>query len=254
MYRVVLFLMTVLSVFPLLKGEPVFSAEIRVSAAASLIDVIPDLKDAYQRKYQEDKIILNFASSGSCYRQIKQGAPVDVYVSANRLFMDKAEKEGLVDRRSRFVFAGNRLVLAVPAGNPARIKNLDDLLLPRVSRIALGTPETVPAGQYARKGLKEKNLWKRLKSKYVYAGHVRSVLAYLKRGNVEAGFIYKTDAGKGAEKTDVVTAVDKAPLVRYWAAVTDRSAEPEAVARFIKFLKTGETADILKQQGFLPSN
>ena len=132
--------------------------ELTVSAAASLTDAFTDIEAAFEAANPDVDVIVNFASSGALYRQIEQGAPVDVYASANPKWMDEADANGFTVEGTRQNFVLNSLVLITPADNPAQVASIDDLSTDRVQRISLGTPDTVPAGQYAKTSLESLGL------------------------------------------------------------------------------------------------
>lgn len=234
----------------LLLALPAFGQELTVSAAASLTDAFDAVKAAFESEHNGATIVTNYASSGALYRQIEQGAPVDVFASANPKWMDKAEEAGALEPGTRADFARNSLVLATPAENPAGIAKAAGLLDDRVERIAMGTPETVPAGQYARESLVMLGYWDTLATKYIYAENVRAVLDYLRRGEVDAGFVYRTDAIQGG---DEVTIIEEMPLknpVTYPVAIMKESSKKELAARFIEFIGSDEGVAILEKYGF----
>ena len=153
-----------------------------VSAAASLTDAFNDVKMAYEQINPEVTLYMNYASSGALYRQITHGAPADVYASANPKWMNQAEAKGFIVQGTKRTFAHNALVLINPAGNPAGIDSVNELQSDRVSRIGIGTPETVPAGQYTKVALQGLTIYESLASKYIFGEDVRQVLDYSRRG------------------------------------------------------------------------
>ncbi len=168
--------------------------ELIVSAAASLTDAFSDIEPAFEKAHPGVDVVMNFASSGALYRQIEQGAPADVYASANPKWMKKAVDKGFVIKGDDVIFARNSLVLSTPADNPSKIKGLADLTSASVKSIGIGTPETVPAGQYAKGALVAKKLYAVLTPKMIFGESVRQILDYLSRGEVDCGFVYRTDA------------------------------------------------------------
>ncbi|MBG0790148.1 MAG: molybdate ABC transporter substrate-binding protein [Desulfovibrionaceae bacterium] len=224
--------------------------ELIVSAAASLTDAFSDIEPAFEAAHPGVDVVMNFASSGALYRQIEQGAPADVYASANPKWMNKAVDKGYVAQADAVVFARNALVLATPADNPAGVKTLADLTGAKVGSIGIGTPETVPAGQYAKEALELKSLYEPLKPKMIFGESVRQVLDYLGRGEIDCGFVYRTDAVKGGDKVLIVEEVPLKKPVTYPISVLKEAAAPELAAAFVQFVRSEEGMKLLEGRGF----
>lgn len=224
--------------------------ELTISAAASLTDAFNDVKQAFENVNPGVTLVFNFASSGALYRQIEQGAPVDVYASANPKWMNRAEAGGFLLAGSRRDFAANSLVLVTPADDPAQVSSHADLAAERVTRIAIGTPETVPAGQYAKTSLTTLGMFESLAPKYIFAEHVRQVLDYVKRGEVDAGFVYRTDAIRGGFEVRIVEQMELARPVTYPIAVLKDSPKQELGQRFLDFLASEQGMSLLEARGF----
>lgn len=229
---------------------PAQAAELTISAAASLTDAFSEIKPMFEAAHPGDTLVMNFAASGPLYKQIEQGAPVDVFVSANQKWMNTAEKNGFVAAGTRKDFAANALVLAVPADNPAKIRHVADLEKNSVQRIALGTPETVPAGQYTKQALAKSGKWDSLAPKFIFGESVRQVLDYLVRGEVDAGFVYATDAASEKEKVKIVTEVELEQPVTYPIAVIESSTHKELAKSFLDYLDSGKGRAVLAKWGF----
>jgi molybdate transport system substrate-binding protein len=224
--------------------------ELVVSAAASLTNAFNALKTEFENTRPEVRIVPNYAATGSLFRQIEQGAPVDVFASADTKWMDAAIQAGLVLKQESVIFAHNSIVLAVPVSNQAAIKEVRDLSEARVRRIAIGSPATVPAGNYAMLALQELELWEVLQPKYIYAENVRQVLDYLLRGEVEAGFLFATDAWQADKRVSVVATLSLKEPVIYPIAPLARSSQPELSHDFIQFIVSAKGQEILGQFGF----
>jgi molybdate transport system substrate-binding protein len=224
--------------------------ELVVSAAASLTDAFNAIEPAFEAIHPGVDVIMNFAASGALYRQIERGAPVDVYAAANPKWMERAVTGGFVAREGAIVFARNALVLAVPVDNPAAIAAVSDLTAGRVTRIGIGTPATVPAGQYARVALAKAHLLDPLRPKFIYCESVRQVLDYLLRGEVDGGFIYRTDAARGGERVRVVREIPLDDPVAYPIAVLKESKVPDLARRFVAFVTSAEGLNLLAASGF----
>src|SRR5437016_6174954 len=151
------------------------AAEITCFAAASLTDSLKEIDSAYEKQTGE-KVVFNFGSSNFLARQIEEGAPADIFFSADEVRMDSLEKKGLLSRETRKSRLSNSLVIVVSADNLLTIKSASDLAEPKVKRIALADPRTVPAGIYAREYLEKVKLWTSIQSKIVPTDNVRAAL------------------------------------------------------------------------------
>ncbi len=229
---------------------PAVAMELVVSAASSMTGVVSEMGRRFESRHPDIKIISNFAGSGVLLQQILHGAPVDVFLSANSAYMEKARQKGAVRPETLRVVAGNSLVLAVTRRKDTGISGPADLTADRVERIAVGNPATVPAGQYARQALRKRRLWQPLADKLIFGGNVRQVLDYLRRGEVDAGFVYRTDAMLFPDKIAVVTVVDGHDPIVYPAAVTTTSRWPEKARLFVEFFATADGGEVLRRYGF----
>lgn len=227
------------------------TTELILSAAASMQDVLKEIEQLYITKHPQAKITFNFGSSGSLQRQIEQGAPVDIFISAAPQQMnDLADKELLLDE-TRQDLVKNQMVLVTPKDNSS-INNFDDLTANAIARIALGEPNSVPAGKYAREILIELNLIDGIEPKTVYGKDVRQVLNYVATGNIEAGIVYRTDTTNTDKVKVVATAPEKihSPAIYPIAVVRDTN-HPQAAKQMLQFLFTPEAQAIFKQHGFM---
>ena len=226
--------------------------EVVVSAAASLTDAFRDFETAFEAAHPDVDVILNLASTGVLYRQISRGAPVDVFAAANPKWMTRAVADGFTTAAAVVVFAHNTLVLAVPAENAAGIRRLDDLSRDTVQRIGIGSPAIVPAGAYARQALAAQGIYQELQSKLIFCEHVRQVLDYLARGEVEGGFVYRTDLHRAGANVVAVVEIPLAQPVTYpIAAMTGHTVSDRAQV-FVDFVTGAKGAALLKAHGFQP--
>jgi molybdate transport system substrate-binding protein len=223
---------------------------ITVSAAASLTQAFKELAQRFEVASPGATVRLNFGASGALYQQISQGAPADVFASADQATMDRAAKAALIVDASRVDFASNSLVLVGPSQGAVAIGSLQDLDKPEVKRIAVGKPATVPAGRYARQALEKAGLWETLKPRFVQADSVRQVLDYVGRGEVEAGFVYATDAAVMKDRVKVVAAVSGHDPITYPVAVVAGSSQEALAGRFVSFLSGEPAREILARHGF----
>lgn len=228
-----------------------WSAEVLVSAAASLTDVLKEIGRVYQVSGR-DKLRFNFGSSSELARQIEEGAPADIFFSADLAKMDLLDKKGRIDTGSRRNLLANQLVLVVPTDSKLAVGSPKDLLRAAVARIALAQPEAVPAGVYAKKYLESEGLWGGLAAKIVPVLDVRATLAAVESGNVDAGFIYKTDAAI-SRKVKVVYEVpmDKGPKIIYPVALVKDSRVKEAARDVLQFLRGKAAKMIFEKYGFV---
>jgi molybdate transport system substrate-binding protein len=227
-----------------------WSQQLTVSAAASLTDAFKALVPQFEASQPGVTVRLNVAASGVLLQQIRQGAPVDVFASADQDTMDRAGAQKLLDPASRSNFARNTLVLIAPARGGAGVKGLQDLAGAAVKKIAVGKTATVPVGRYTQEALEAAGLWATLAPKLVQADSVRQVLDYVARGEVEAGFVYRTDAALMAEKVRVVAAPAGAKPVTYPIAVVADSRHPALAADFIAFVQSDAGQQLLGRHGF----
>ena len=224
--------------------------ELIVSAAASLTNAFGEIGKKFESANPGTKVILNFGASGALLQQIDMGAPVDVFASADQKTMDQAAEKGLIIFGARKDFAGNELVLIIPAGAGTPVKALQDLSAGGIGKIAMGNPETVPASRYAQEVLMNEGLWERLKSKLVFGESVRQVLDYVSRGEVDAGFVFATDAAVAKDHVVVALEAPKHKPITYPISVVASSKNKDLAGRFVDFVLSGEGRDILFAYGF----
>lgn len=221
-----------------------------VSVAASVTDAMENIKSLYSQEQPNVTITYNFGSSGSLQQQIEQGAPVDIFLSAAAKQMDALQQKDLLVPDTRQNLLENEVVLIVPQVSDA-IAGFQDLTSATVERIAIGEPESVPAGKYAQETLTSLNLFALLETKLVLAKDVRQVLSYVATGNVDAGIVYATDA----KISDQVKAIAVAPAgspspVVYPIAVLKSSKNVEAATEFVQFLFDTQAQAVFEQYGF----
>ena len=228
--------------------------EITLSVAISMKEAVETLGRQFTQARPVVTLRYNFGSSGELQKQIEAGAPVDLFISAAQRQMDELEQKGLIDPSSRRVFARNVLTIIKPAGSALDISKPADLLDPKVRRIVIGNPKTVPVGQYAEESLKALALWDRVQPKLVFAENVRQALDYVARGEVEAGFVYTTDvAVRSGQVTEAFRpAEDTYRPVTYPVAVVKDSRQPALARAFIDLLMSREGQSALARLGFQP--
>jgi molybdate transport system substrate-binding protein len=227
--------------------------ELTVSAAISLKDVLDKVAQLYRAERPGTVIHFNLGASGTLQRQIEQGAPVDVFISASEDQMDSLESKGLLLAGTRRDLVKNAVVLIVPKGKTG-ISSVQDLTRPEVKVIAIGEPQTVPAGKYAQEVLTHFHLYDQLKPKFVLGKDVRQVLTYVITGNADAGIVYATDAMTTQEVTVVATAPeDSHSPVIYPVAILKGSKEADEAKRFLDFLGGTKVQEVFAKYGFEPA-
>ena len=235
----------------LIQPAPVSGAqELTVSAAASLTNAFPEIGKGFEEQHPGTKVIFNFAASGPLLQQIAQGAPVDIFASADQKTMDQAQEKGLIVPASRKNFVTNTLVLIVPLDAKLSLSGLKDLASAAVKRLAVGNPATVPVGRYAQEALTQAGLWEAMQPKLIMGESVRQVLDYVSRGEVEAGFVFATDAAIAKGKVKIVTEVQGHQPIVYPAALVAASQKQALAQEFLNFLFTPESGAILSKYGF----
>jgi molybdate transport system substrate-binding protein len=225
--------------------------DILVSAAASLTDALKEIGRAYQAK-SKNRVMFAFASSSTLARQIEAGAPADVFFSADLQTMDTLETNGRLEPGTRKQLLSNQLVIIVPADLPTVVNSPTDLLDSRVRKIALAEPSSVPAGVYSRRYLESLELWDKIKPKIVPVLDVRATLASVESGNVEAGFVYKTDAANSKKvKTVFEVPLGKGPKIIYPVAILKESKRKAAAKEFLNVMVSPSGMDVFKRYGFV---
>ncbi len=224
---------------------------ILVSAAASLTDVLKEISTGYQSK-SKHTAKFNFGPSNGLARQIEEGAPADIFFSADLAQMDNLDKNSRLEPGTRKNLLSNQLVIIVPADSKLAISSPKDLLKADVKKIALAEPSSVPVGVYSSKYLTDEGLWDQVKPKVVPVQDVRATLASVESGNVEAGFVYKTDAAI-SKKVKIVyeVPIDKGPKITYPVAIVKESKQKDAARDFMSYLQTSAAKDAFKKYGFV---
>lgn len=218
-----------------------------IAAASSLSDAMEELSAKYEEDHPDTDVTLNLASSGVLANQIKQGAPIDVFLSASEDHFTELIKDDLIDPELHTNLLSNKLVLITNEGTS--LTGWDDLLSDSIDRIAIGTPETVPAGAYAKEALESLQMLDKLHDQLIFGKDVRQVLTYVETGNADAGIVYKTDY----LTSNNVSLVAEAPLgtyspITYPAGVVgDARKETQT---FFAFLQSQEAMTIFKKYGF----
>lgn len=230
-------------------AEGAEEVELTISAAASLKEALESIQQIYEEEHPEVTLQFNFGGSGSLQQQISQGAPVDLFFSAAEDKFDLLVEEGSIAEEDGLDLLGNELVLIVPKESESSIETFEDIV--NIETISIGTPETVPAGQYAQESLENMGIWEDVEPNVVYAKDVRQVLSYVETGNVDAGVVYKTDA-LVSDDVEIVASADPAthtPII-YPVGLIKDSDQYEAATTFYEFLQTDNALKVFEDYGF----
>jgi molybdate transport system substrate-binding protein len=226
-------------------------APITVFAAASLTDSLKQIAAAYEKQTGE-KVVFNFAASSFLARQIEEGAPADIFFSADEARMDALEKKGLLLENTRKSRLSNSLVIVVETNSPLSIGSAWDVAGAKVGHIALADPKTVPAGIYAKEYFQKFKLWAAVEPKVIPVDNVRAALSAVESGDVEAGMVYKTDAAI-SKKVKVAYEIPPAdtPHISYPMAMMKDSPQRQAARKFLAYLDSEAAGRIFERFGFI---
>lgn len=227
-----------------------FAAELTVSAAASLTNAFNEIGKAFEAQNPGSKVQFNYAASGALLQQIAKGAPVDMFASADQETMDEAAKQDLIDPATRVNFVRNALVVIVPSDSKVAATQLADLKDAKIAKIAIGQPASVPVGRYTKSVLEQADLWSTVEPKMIGAQSVRQALDYVARGEVDAGFVYATDAAIMADKVKVLFTVPTTKPITYPIAVIKAAGDKALAQRFVQYVNAPESQAVLARYGF----
>jgi molybdate transport system substrate-binding protein len=227
------------------------AADLLVGAASSLMHAMEQIGREFEAAHPGMRVQFSFAVSDALLTQIVNGAPIDVFIPDDDEVMDRAA--GVMLAGTRRDVAANRLVLIVSPGAAAAvppIASLADLATARIERIAICSPQSVPAGRYAKGALDRANLWTALTPKFVYVADARDVRDRVVGGEAGAGFVYATDAALVGDRVKVAFNVPTATPIRYSAAVLRTSTEEGAAREFLQYLRSAPARKVLAHFGF----
>jgi len=226
------------------------AAEVNVYAAASLTDVLKEIAANYE-KQSSDKIVFNFGASSLLARQIVEHAPANIFLSADEAKMDDLQKAGMIDTETRRDLLSNSLVIVVPSDSKLAIDSPEQLV-DKTQKIAIADPRAVPAGIYTKEYLSKIGLWEKLGPKMVPTENVRAALAAVESGNVDAGFVYKTDANISKKvKIAFSVPIEKGPTIRYPVAIVKGEKNNAAVEGFLHYLESEKARKLFEHYGFI---
>ena len=222
--------------------------EVSVSAAASLKEVLVELVDGFAKKKPATKIVRNFGASGALAKQIEQGAPADLFISANQEWLAYLKERKLLEPATIGTFAYNSLVFAGTTKQP--VAGLKDLA--KLRQIAIGSPRSVPAGEYAVESFKAAGVEKDLAGRLVMAKDVREAMKYAELGEVDGALVYRTDALLLGKQAKILFTVPEGlhDRVTYPLALTVAGAKKTEAREFLRFLQSAEARKVLEKYGF----
>lgn len=232
---------------------PIKKIDLTISAAASLDDALTEIKSDYQKKHKNVNILLNLGGSGTLQQQIMHGAPADLFISAGEKQYKVLVEKGLIDKQNSGNLLKNQLVLVTNAASGTSIHSIADLTKASIKKMAIGTPESVPAGLYAKQTLQSEGIWDVLNSnsKIVLTKDVRQVLTYVETGNVDAGLVYMTDAkvSKKVKVAAIASETSHEPIT-YPAGVVKATHHKKDASQFFRYLESKEARGVFERYGF----
>ena len=239
-------------VLGLWRGCPeLMGAQVTIFAAASLTESLREIASAYSRTAPE-RIVFSFGGSSTLARQIEEGAPADIFFSADEVQMGRLQAKGLIEAATRTNLLSNSLVIITATVDGASVHRPEDLASASVHRVALGDPKAVPIGVYAREFLERKGLWAAVSPKVVSTESVRAALAAVESGNADASIVYKTDALISNQvKTAYVVPEGDGSAIHYPAAVVKRAKSESAARAFLQYLASPDARKIFARHGFI---
>jgi molybdate transport system substrate-binding protein len=222
-----------------------------ISAAASLTDVLEELKELYKTVEPETSLTFTLGSSGALQAQIEEGAPVDIFMSAAQKQMDALEEKDLLADGTRKTLLVNKVVLITPKDGELEFNSFEDIAKDEINKIAIGDPANVPVGQYSEEIFNNLEIADKVKDKLVLGSDVRTVLTWVESGEVDCGLVYATDA----MTSDQVNIITEAPEgshkeVSYPVAVIKDSKNVDRGQAFLDFLSTDDAINLFEKYGF----
>ncbi len=250
-YLLFIFVILICTILPACRKKEQKNQEIMIGAAASLKPVMEKLQTRYQEEHKNVSLVFHFAGSGTLEQQIRQGAPIDIVISASDQQLQSLSEDKLILETSEVQLVKNQVVLITPADSRLKITGFEEAL--KASTIAIGDPASVPAGKYACEVFEYYHILEEAKEKSTYAKDVTEVLAWVGSGNAEAGVVYATDAARSNSITVAAVAPEESHSEVIYPAALIAGTKKEAIAGdFLAYLQTEEAKEIFYEYGFLP--
>ncbi|MGD8189940.1 molybdate ABC transporter substrate-binding protein [Brevibacillus ginsengisoli] len=226
-------------------------SELIIAAAASLTDALKEMKQTFEQENQNITLTYSFGGSGKLAQQITQGAPVDLFLSASKKDMDKLTDNKLVAPESITTIAHNELVLITRKDSPLALHSFEEMNQASIQHLAVGEPNSVPAGRYTKQVLTKLGQWDKLQSKLVFGSDVRQVLTFVESGNADAGVVYASDALVSKNVKVLATAKPEwhDPIV-YPGAILGSTTHRKEAETFLHYLQSEKGQAILHKYGF----
>jgi molybdate transport system substrate-binding protein len=225
------------------------AAEINVYAASSLTDAMKEIGAVYEKE-SGAHLAFNFAASSTLARQIEEGAPADIFFSADDAQMDRLQKGDRLEASTRRDLLSNTLVIVAPSESRITLSSAADLSR-QTQKIAVGDPKLVPVGVYARAYLERLNLWKEIEPKIIPTENVRAALAVVESGNVDAAFVYKTDANVSKEVKIIFSVPAEETAIHYPAALVKQTPRKPEAEKFLAYLESEAASKVFEKFGFI---
>jgi len=227
------------------------ASEVTVFAAASLTDSLREIATNWEQQ-TGNKVLFNFGASSTLARQIREGAPADIFFSADEAQMNALETNGLILKETRQSRLRNSLVIVVATDSKMTIHSPEDLAGAEIKRVALADTKAVPAGVYSREYLVKLKLWQRVEPKVIPMENVRAALGAVESGNVDAGMVYKTDAAI-SRKVKIAFAVkpEEGPDISYPVALVKQAKSSAAALELREYLNSKSAGKVFEKSGFI---
>jgi molybdate transport system substrate-binding protein len=243
-----------LSLLMLFAATLASAQEITVAAAADMSAALPELVDAYTKKTGQT-VKLSFGASGNLTNQIENGAPFDIFFSADEQYPQQLIQEGLASKDTLYRYAVGRLVLWIPNDSPLVLSELGikALLDPSIKKIAIANPATAPYGRAAEATLRHYEIYDKVSSRLVVGENIRQAAQFVQSGNAQAGLIALSHAlapALNAQGRYWKVPLDAYPTLNQAAVVLTRSKQPDGARKFLDFLRTPEATSLLTSYGF----
>jgi molybdate transport system substrate-binding protein len=229
--------------------KPTAKGLVIVFAAASTTNALNEIKAAFTERMGTE-VQTSYAASSTLAQQMVNGAEADLFISADVKWADHVEGKMPVTKRRNLL--GNRLVIVVPSDSNLKVAKPEDLLSDKVKHLALGDPDAVPVGRYAKQALTKLGIWEKLKGKVVPAEDVRQALTYVEAGAADAGIVYATDAAISVKaRVAVEIPADLTEPVRYPVLLLRRETENTTAEAFYDYLGSPEATEVFERFGFV---
>lgn len=231
------------------KSETVDKFEINIAAASSFTLAFSEIGKLFEDE-TGTKVIFSFGSTGQLADQIENGAPFDVFASANKMFIEKLDKKDLLINNSKMIFALGRIGIATRADSPFAIEAIDDLLKLDVVKVAIANPDHAPYGLAAKQALETANVWKEIESKLVFGRNISDTLTYIETGNTEAAIIALSLVKESEVNFTLIDEEMHAPLEQM-IAIVSRTKHQQQSMEFIEFIRGPIGKPVMESYGFV---